>query len=85
MDGDEDSPGLLEDGLVAPVGVETGELAGDAVVLTVKDYVQDGQLWVLVDTNVTWGIQQRIRFLLFFISFGLDNDFLFYFWNVRRT
>lgn len=52
-EGDVDVPRLLEDRLVAPVGVEGGELGGDVVVVPDHDGVQHGQHGLLVDPGVS--------------------------------
>ena len=47
--GDDDVSGLLEEGLVVPVGVDVGQLLGNQVVLPDKEGVGDGQDGLLID------------------------------------
>lgn len=50
---DVDPPRLLEEGLVVPVRVQVLQDAGEAVVLAQKHHLQQRQLGVLVDADVT--------------------------------
>ena len=53
LQGSDDQLGLLEEGLITPVGVDLGKLLGNAVVLSGKDGVQHSQNSLLVDSRVT--------------------------------
>lgn len=51
--GDVYLPGLLEDGLVVPVGIDLSQYPGQSVVLPEEDYLEDGELGVLVGSSIT--------------------------------
>ena len=60
--GADDSPRLLEQGLSAPLRVDSMQLGLDAVVFSQPDRVYDGQNTLLVDSIVTWARTYRFHY-----------------------
>lgn len=56
---DQNSTSFLEDGLIIPGWVESGQLGGEQIVLAHPDGVQHGQVGLLVDASVAWGNETR--------------------------
>lgn len=55
LEGGNDGLGLLEEGLVGPMGVDLGQLLGDTIVFTGKDGVEHSKDGLFIDTGITYG------------------------------